>query len=102
MFKKTPEDFTCLVCGEKVTGTGFTDHCPKCLYSLHVDINPGDRKAKCQGLMEPIGASLQNDEWKIFYKCQKCGFGHFNKVSDSDNMKLIIKLSSRPIPFKIL
>jgi hypothetical protein len=97
-FKKTLEDFTCLVCKEKVSGTGFTDHCPSCLWSRHVDINPGDRSSKCKGLMEPIGATNLKGEWKIFYKCQKCGFTHFNKAADDDNMELIIKISSRPIP----
>jgi Zn finger protein HypA/HybF involved in hydrogenase expression len=49
MFKRTIEDFTCEHCGEQVTGNGFTNHCPQCLWSKHVDIDPGDRLALCGG-----------------------------------------------------
>ncbi|MEK7061411.1 MAG: RNHCP domain-containing protein, partial [Patescibacteria group bacterium] len=43
-FVKKIEDFVCKVCGTKVKGTGYTNHCPNCLYSLHVDEEvPGDR-----------------------------------------------------------
>lgn len=62
-FTRTPEDFTCLVCGQAVEGTGYTDHCPSCLWSLHADINPGDRRADCRGLMEPIGVIQEKGSW---------------------------------------
>lgn len=97
-FKKTVENFTCLVCKQIVVGDGFTDHCPRCLWSKHVDINPGDRLAECCGPMEPISSKIQKEEWKIFYKCQKCGYIHFNKTTPEDNMETVIKISSRPIP----
>ncbi|MEA1909889.1 MAG: RNHCP domain-containing protein, partial [Patescibacteria group bacterium] len=58
-FIKTTEDFTCEHCGYNVKGTGYTNHCPKCLYSKHVDDVPGDRKNKCNGLMAPIGVELR-------------------------------------------
>ena len=40
------EDFICENCGKDVEKSSYTarDHCPYCLYSKHVDINPGDRK----------------------------------------------------------
>jgi|YelNatPaOPRAMG01_1025707.scaffolds.fasta_scaffold03488_16 rubrerythrin len=79
MFKKTVENFTCENCGFKVKGTGFTDHCPKCLASKHVDIEPGDRLSKCKGLMLPISADYSRHEFKIVYKCTKCGL--IKKVS---------------------
>jgi len=43
-FQKRIENFTCEKCGLFVKGTGYTDHCPNCLWSKHMDINPGDRK----------------------------------------------------------
>ncbi|HYC79501.1 MAG TPA: RNHCP domain-containing protein, partial [Candidatus Binatia bacterium] len=55
LFQRTPENFVCENCGTKVSGNGYTNHCPNCLYSKHVDNNPGDRLNKCHGLMEPIG-----------------------------------------------
>jgi len=37
-FSKKVENFTCEACGNKVKGSGYTDHCPNCLYSKHVDV----------------------------------------------------------------
>lgn len=48
------------------------DHCNKCLYGLHVDINPGDRANKCRGILKPISLEIANGKQKIVYKCQKC------------------------------
>ena len=44
-FKMIDEDYICDVCGDEVKALGYTarDHCPNCLASKHVDINPGDR-----------------------------------------------------------
>ena len=28
-------------------GSNHRNHCPNCLYSLHVDIEPGDRESEC-------------------------------------------------------
>ena len=53
------DSFTCKVCGRLCTpenaGSGHRNHCPNCLSSLHVDIEPGDRESDCGGIMEPIG-----------------------------------------------
>ena len=51
--------FTCKVCGWKVgpagAGSEHRNHCPNCLHSLHLDVEPGDRAADCGGILEPIG-----------------------------------------------
>jgi RNHCP domain len=53
------ESFSCQNCQKEVTlhPTGSArNHCPHCLYSLHVDDTlPGDRLATCHGLMTPVG-----------------------------------------------
>ena len=49
-FIRKTEDFICEHCGREVRGNGYTNHCPYCLWSKHVDINPGDRAAGCGGL----------------------------------------------------
>lgn len=57
----TNNGFVCENCGCKVrplTKGGYRNHCPHCLYSKHVDINPGDRASECGGLMEPVGVFL--------------------------------------------
>ena len=49
--------FTCKVCGRLCTpenaGSQHRNHCPNCLSSLHVDVEPGDRASDCGGIMEP-------------------------------------------------
>lgn len=96
-FIRKIEDFTCEVCETTVKGTGYTDHCPKCLWSKHVDIFPGDRKAECGGLMEPVGAIHKKGEWDIFYRCRRCGYERLNKASPDNNFEKIIELSTHPI-----
>ncbi len=92
-FQRKIEDFVCGHCGTKVRGAGYTDHCPNCLWSRHVDINPGDRLAKCQGAMEPVGVEIKGGEKIIHYKCQQCGFAHRVKAAARDDADAIIKLS---------
>lgn len=96
-FIRKIEDFTCEFCGKKVKGSGYTDHCPYCLFSKHVDLFPGDRKAKCKGLMEPLGVMKQKGKWRIYYRCLKCGRKRFNKVDSKDNWKMITALSANPL-----
>ncbi len=92
-FIKKEEDFVCKVCGTKVKGTGYTNHCPNCLWSLHVDeVIPGDRLSECKGLMEPINAEMKNGEYIIIHRCQKCKKTIKNKASENDNIEEIIKL----------
>lgn len=94
-FTMRDEKFICENCGEMVEKLNYTarDHCPFCLFSKHVDINPGDRLNSCQGLLKPIGIEKYRDSFKIIYKCQKCKENHKNIMSNDDNMDLIIELS---------
>lgn len=89
------EEFVCDNCGEKVMPLSYTarDHCNYCLYSKHVDINPGDRGNQCGGLLVPIGIEKFRDTYKIIYKCEKCHEIHKNIMASDDNMDLIIELS---------
>lgn len=96
-FSKTKEDFICEQCGHFVKGNGYTNHCPKCLWSKHVDINPGDRNARCQGMMEPVGVEVRGDLYIIHQKCIVCGHTRQNKSSLLDAIEKIITLSSKPI-----
>ncbi len=94
-FQKLDEGFVCENCNNMVTPLGYTsrDHCPYCLYSKHVDINPGDRKNECKGLLKPIDVEKFKDTYKIIYKCNKCGMIHKNVIAKDDDFDLIIKLS---------
>ncbi|MFA6430726.1 MAG: RNHCP domain-containing protein [Candidatus Paceibacterota bacterium] len=94
-FQRNIEDFKCENCGNEVTGNGYTNHCPKCLYSKHVDINPGDRASSCGGLMEPIGIEKKNREERIIHRCKKCRFEKANKIQKDDNFDLIVEISKK-------
>ena len=95
-FNELDEGFICENCGEEVTPLGYSsrDHCPHCLYSKHVDINPGDRENECQGLLEPIEIEKFKDTYKIIYKCKKCRQLHKNIIAKDDNMNKIIEIST--------
>lgn len=94
-FHMINEKFLCENCHKMVPKATSTarDHCPFCLYSKHVDCNPGDRANTCKGLLEPIGIEKFKKGYKIIYKCQKCHQLHKNISCTDDNMDLIIKLS---------
>jgi len=94
------ESFTCLNCGFAVSaGDGFIrNHCPKCLYCLHVDKDtPGDRASMCRGLMKPVGLkTVSTGNFKIVFQCTKCPHIYVNKVLPDDNMDKIVELSTKP------
>lgn len=81
------DSFQCLYCHLEVLPllTGFRNHCPRCLYSLHVDEIPGDRDHSCGGLMEPT--ALDGSEgagWFIVHRCKNCGIEKRNSVATDD------------------
>lgn len=93
-FIKTTENFKCEKCGFFVEGNGYTNHCPECLWSKHVDINPGDRLGKCLGMMEPIGVVKKGREYTIIHKCLVCGLEKANKAVKDDNFDMLVQVSS--------
>ncbi len=97
-FQKNKEDFVCEKCGLEVVGTGFTNHCPNCLWSKHVDKNPGDREETCGGLMKPVGIEGTQAKYSLLYKCEVCGLENKNKVSDADNFDEVVKIARAKKP----
>lgn len=65
-----------------VTDGHYRNHCPRCLWSRHVDVKPGDRACRCHGLMEPIGLVDKggNKGWQIAHRCTVCGRHQPNRV----------------------
>ncbi len=105
-FNMIDEAFICDNCGHSVPPLEYTarDHCPKCLYSKHVDISPGDRSNTCQGLLEPIGIEKYKNSFKIIYQCQKCHTLHKNIIAEDDSMDEIIRISNynkNPLVYKL-
>ena len=104
-FTKKDEAFTCLHCGKEVLpmGKSSRNHCPFCLWSLHVDINPGDRANDCGGILRPIKAEPDPKKgYVIIHKCDKCGTVVRNKAAHEakvqpDDVSMIIKLTAGSI-----
>ena len=97
-FTKIDEEFICHNCGKKVEKLGYTcrNHCPSCLNSKHVDINPGDRAENCKGALKPVSVEIDSKKgYVIVFKCEKCGVIRKNKAAEDDNIDLIIELSSK-------
>ena len=95
-FHMIDEEFICENCHKKVSKLQYSarDHCPYCLYSKHVDINPGDRLNECQGLLRPIDIEKHKNTYKIIYECEKCHEQHKNVIANDDDINEIIKISS--------
>ena len=102
-FAKSDESFVCEHCGAEVLPLGYTsrNHCPFCLWSKHLDNNPGDRLNDCGGLMEPIGAVTNPRKGYILtHRCTKCGALRRNKTAHEariqpDDLTKIIRLTAR-------
>ena len=93
-FKRNIEDFTCEHCGKEVRGSGYTNHCPHCLWSKHVDINPGDRAEECKGMMKPIRIETDKaNEFLLVHKCEKCGFEKRNGIAKGDDMEKVYEIA---------
>jgi len=88
------EPFTCEHCNADVeplkTGS-YRNHCPKCLWSKHVDDEgPGDRLSQCGGMMEPVGVDHRgNKGWMIVHRCEKCSKEIPNITACDDDLSVI-------------
>jgi len=82
------EGFVCEHCGTEVrplANGSCRNHCPRCLWSKHVDDVPGDRLSHCGGMMEPVAVAQDARRgWMIVHKCCACGIVRRNKVALDD------------------
>ena len=96
------DSFTCKQCGRLVVSAGagsdHRNHCPNCLSSLHVDIEPGDRASDCGSLMEPVAVWVRkNGEWAIIHRCRRCGKLSSNRVAADDNPMKLMSIAMKPL-----
>lgn len=94
-FIKKVEDFTCDHCGFFVAGNGFTNHCPQCLFSKHVDKNPGDRKEICQGRMRPCEVVHDTKGWIIIHECERCRLKRRKRAVPNDNFEALVAIAKQ-------
>lgn len=101
--------FRCRHCGFVAAyvgaGSFHRNHCPRCLHSVHLDDEPGDRASTCLGLMEPIAVWVRRDgEWALIHRCQDCGALASNRIGADDNEALLLSLAVRALaqpPFSL-
>jgi hypothetical protein len=94
-FTRTIEDFVCLHCGARVSGDGYTNHCPQCLWSRHVDVQPGDRASECCGMMEPVRVFQKHGEYFVQHRCIQCGHEKNNRTIKSDNFETLLAIVAK-------
>ncbi|MDP7069586.1 MAG: RNHCP domain-containing protein [Candidatus Peribacteraceae bacterium] len=88
------EPFTCEHCRadvQELTDGSYRNHCPKCLWSKHVDDKgPGDRASPCKSLMEPIGIDYHKKKgWMIVHQCTACRKKIPNKAACDDDLTIL-------------
>ncbi|MEM9624515.1 MAG: RNHCP domain-containing protein [Pseudomonadota bacterium] len=89
--------FACVHCGaevQPVTNGSYRNHCPFCLWSLHVDNQPGDRLSRCRAPMQPVAVVRNRKGWQIVHQCTKCGHKQPNKVAQmtlQDDMDALVR-----------
>ena len=98
-----PKTFRCRHCRLDVSadapGTQHRNHCPTCLWSLHLDDDaPGDRAARCAAAMEPIAVCVRGDgEWALLHRCGGCDALRLNRIAGDDNALVLVRLAVRPL-----
>lgn len=91
VFIPRQEAFICEHCGaavEPLEKGSYRNHCPRCLWSKHVDRNgPGDRLSTCGGTMEPLQLDHRSGKgWIVIHRCTKCRKRLPNKTAPDDDL----------------
>jgi hypothetical protein len=76
-------------------GGKHRNHCPYCLYSLHVDGRvPGDRASDCRSRIAPAGVFARpNGEQALVHRCVGCGFERHCRVAADDDVTAVMRLA---------
>lgn len=92
-FIRTKEDFSCEHCSLVVQGDGFTNHCPRCLWSKHVDVHPGDRAHSCGGLMRPLRLEGSSPHYMLVHRCETCATERRVRTAKTDDPGSLLSLA---------
>lgn len=95
------DTFICIHCGHRAEarphGTRHRNHCPRCLWSRHVDRQPGDRASTCHGPMEPIAIGTRREEWIVIHRCRSCGALNASRSAGDDDALQLLSIAARPL-----
>lgn len=81
-----------------IMGTANRNHCTMCLWSKHVDEAKGDRRATCNGGMEPIALTLKHEgrnrigEIMVIHLCSLCQKISINRIARDDPEHKILEI----------
>lgn len=95
------QSFICHHCGSTVApptqGTRHRNHCPRCLWSRHVDRVPGDRRSACRGAMAPVAIWVRDGEWALLHRCERCAVIRSNRIAGDDDLQTLQALATAPL-----
>lgn len=103
-FTHINDSFRCVHCKREVQPSSHScrNHCPYCLYSVHLDVFPGDRLADCGGLMKPIRIEYHTKKgYRVVHRCLNCGHVCRNILQQGeavqpDNQDVVFHLMAHP------
>lgn len=95
LFQRNKENFVCVECGNLVHGDGYRNHCPKCLHSVHVDRNPGDRAETCHGIMDVVDITMDHGRLVFVQRCRKCSMQKRIKAHPEDSIDAVTLLMKK-------
>ncbi len=91
--------FTCAQCRadvEPLRNGSYRNHCPRCLWSRHVDERPGDRASRCGAPMEPVDVDYRAAKgFVVVHRCTRCGIVRRNRAAPDDVDALVALMSAR-------
>ena len=100
--RRETSGFTCIHCDRFVPtatfGSRHRNHCPGCLWSRHLDEEPGDRRCACRAPMAPVALEVRADgEWAIVHRCTGCASLRTNRIAGDDDAGSLLALALRPL-----
>jgi len=87
---------------QHLSGVKNRNHCPHCLWSIHLDETAGDRQSPCHGQMEPIALTFkypkknkyqqqnQKGETLLVHFCHTCFTLRLNRLAADDDPQKIL------------
>lgn len=72
------------------SAVSYTNHCPHCLWSRHVDVHPGDRAARCRAPMRPFRLLYEKGRFVLVHECVRCGAQRRCRASRNDDLSTLL------------